>query len=201
MIADHDRSYYFGASDTDKIIGNWKTKTWEKWWMQKLGINRDHFDNEFTKAGTNWEHRILDSLNLPNLEKDKQIIIEDLRLRVNLDGNTPVCIKEVKTYQWEKGWKKTPQKYIDQVQVQMFASGIGCADIVAYGLQPEDYKNYLNPESLVIGKGYTEPALLDDNSGIAVQFERVGYFFKDPDTTPDHFVFNKTTALKDSFKF
>ena len=115
MIADHDRSYYFGGSDTDKIIGNWKTKSWERWWMQKLGINRDHFDNENTKAGTTWEHRILDSLHLPDLEKDKQIIIEDLRLRVNLDGNTPFRIHEVKTYQWEKGWKKTPKKYIDQV--------------------------------------------------------------------------------------
>lgn len=143
MITDHDRSGWFGASDTAYVIGNWKTKTWEKWWMQKLGINRDHFDNEFTKSGTNWEHRILDSLNLPNLEKDKQIIIEELRLRVNLDGNTPFRIKEVKTYQWEKGWKKTPPKYINQVQVQMFASGIHEADIVAYGLEPEDYKNYL----------------------------------------------------------
>ena len=65
----------------------------------------------------------------------------------------------------------------------------------------EDYKNYLNPESLVVAKGYAEPALLEDNSGIAVQFERVGYFFKDPDSTPDHFVFNQTTALKDSVKF
>ena len=90
MITNHDRSGYIGASDTDKVIGNWRSKTWEKWWMQKLGINRDHFENEYTKAGTNWEHRILDSLQLPNLEKDKQIIIEDLRLRVNLDGNTPV---------------------------------------------------------------------------------------------------------------
>lgn len=143
MIESKDRSGYLGASDTAFVVGNWKTKSFEKFWMQKLGINRDHFDNEFTKAGTNWEHRILDSLNLPNLEKDKQIIIEDLRLRVNLDGNTPVVIKEVKTYQWAKGWKKTPQKYIDQVQVQMFASGIGCADIVTYGLEPEDYKNYL----------------------------------------------------------
>ena len=143
MIQNHDRSGWIGASDTSYVIGNWKTKTWEKWWMQKLGINRDHFENEFTKAGTNWEHRILDSLGLLNLEKDKQIIIEDLRLRVNLDGNTPVRIKEVKTYQWEKGWKKTPQKYIDQVQVQMFASEIYGADIVTYGLQPEDYRNYL----------------------------------------------------------
>ena len=59
MITDHDRSGWIGASDTDKVIGNWGTKTWEKWWMQKLGINRDHFDNKYTLAGTHFEHRIL----------------------------------------------------------------------------------------------------------------------------------------------
>ena len=143
MIQNHDRSGYIGASDTAYVIGNWKTKTWEKWWMQKLGINRDHFDNKYTIAGTNWEHRILDSLHLPNLEKDKQFIIEDLKLRVNLDGNQPDRIHEVKTYQWAKGWKKTPKKYIDQVQVQMFGSKIFGADIVAYGLEEADYNNFL----------------------------------------------------------
>ena len=65
----------------------------------------------------------------------------------------------------------------------------------------EDYKNYLNPDSLKITCGYAEPALLEDRSGIAVQFERTGYFFKDPDSTPEKAVFNKTTSLKDSFKF
>ncbi|MCQ2116427.1 MAG: glutamate--tRNA ligase family protein, partial [Bacteroidales bacterium] len=67
--------------------------------------------------------------------------------------------------------------------------------------EDKDYKDFLNPESLVLAKGYAEPALLEDNSGIAVQFERVGYFFKDKDSTPEKPVFNKTTALKDSFKF
>lgn len=142
MISNHDRSGYLGASDTAFVVGNWGTKTFEKFWMQKLGINTDRFENEFTKAGTNWEHRILDSLHLPDLEKDKQIVIEDLRLRVNLDGNTPFRIKEVKTYQWEKGFK-VPKKYINQVQVQMFASGIHEADIVAYGLEEADYDNFL----------------------------------------------------------
>ena len=66
--------------------------------------------------------------------------------------------------------------------------------------EDKDYKDFLNPESLVIGKGYAEPALLEDNSGIAVQFERDGYFFKDPDSTPEHPVFNRTTTLKDSYK-
>ena len=66
--------------------------------------------------------------------------------------------------------------------------------------EDKDYKDFLNPESLVVSKGYAEPALLEDKSGIAVQFERVGYFFKDPDSTPEHPVFNKTVSLKDSFK-
>lgn len=66
--------------------------------------------------------------------------------------------------------------------------------------EERDYKEFLNPESLVVKTGYAEPALLEDNSGIAVQFERVGYFFKDPDSTPDKLVMNKTTSLKDGFK-
>ena len=63
-----------------------------------------------------------------------------------------------------------------------------------------DYKDYLNPDSMNIITGYAEPALLEDNSGIAVQFERLGYFVKDQDSTAEKFVFNKTTGLKDTFK-
>ena len=66
--------------------------------------------------------------------------------------------------------------------------------------EDKDYKDYLNPESLIISRGFAEPALLEDKSGIAVQFERVGYFFKDRDSQGDKIIFNKTTALKDSFK-
>lgn len=134
---------YFGASDTDKIIGNWKTATFEKWWMQKIGINRDHFDNKYTSAGTHYEHRILESLGVP-MEFDKQVILEDLRLRVNLDGNDTDTIYECKTYKLEKGFK-LPRKYINQVQVQMFASALRKAKIIVYGLREEDYDNYFNP--------------------------------------------------------
>ncbi len=66
--------------------------------------------------------------------------------------------------------------------------------------EDKDYKDFLNPQSLVNGVGYAEPALLEDNSGIAVQFERDGYFFKDKDSTPEHPVFNRTATLKDSYK-
>ena len=62
MISSKDRSYYFGASDTDKIIGKRGSDSWIKWWMQKLGVNNDVFDNQYTLAGTHFEHRILESL-------------------------------------------------------------------------------------------------------------------------------------------
>lgn len=142
MIADKDRSGYFGASDTDKIIGNYKTATFEKWWLQKIGINRDHVVNKFTAAGTHYEHPILESLGIP-MEFDKQIILEDLLLRVNLDGNTEDTIYECKTYRHEKGFK-LPRKYINQVQVQMFASGLRKAKIIIYGLLEGDYENFFH---------------------------------------------------------
>ncbi len=59
-----------------------------------------------------------------------------------------------------------------------------------------DYKDYLNPNSLVITSAYAEPALKDDKSGIAVQFERLGYFAHDPKNG----AWNKATGLRDSFK-
>ena len=66
--------------------------------------------------------------------------------------------------------------------------------------EDKDYKDFLNPDSLIVGKGYAEPALLKDASGIAVQFERTGYYMKDPDSTPENPVFNRTVTLKDSYK-
>ena len=110
--------------------------------MQKIGINRDHFDNKYTLAGSHYEHRILESLGIP-MELDKQIIIEDLRLRVNLDGNDSDTIYECKTYKFDKGFKM-PKKYIQQVQVQMFASGLRKAKIIVYGLTEGDYDNFFH---------------------------------------------------------
>ena len=66
--------------------------------------------------------------------------------------------------------------------------------------EDKDYKDFLNPDSLIVTEGFAEPALLDDASGLAVQFERTGYYVKDKDSTPEMPVFNKTTALKDSYK-
>lgn len=146
MIESHNRSGWFGASDTDKIIGNWATRSWTDWWLEKLGFPQRRIETLAMNAGTHWEHRILDAID-PMMEKDRQVIISDLFLRVNLDGNTNDTIHEVKTYSAAKTFK-VPPKYWRQVQVQMFATGFRKAKIQAYGLMEEEYHNYFLPVDL-----------------------------------------------------
>lgn len=138
MIKSQDRSGWFGASDVKNIIGNRNTKTFQKWWLKKLGFDNSHFDNKYTKAGTMYEHKILDALDIKELVKDKQIIIPELCLRVNLDGNTENKIYEVKTHLNE--FKKS--QYEKQVWVQMYAAKIKKAYIVSYQMTEAEYKNY-----------------------------------------------------------
>ena len=63
----------------------------------------------------------------------------------------------------------------------------------------QTWEDNLNPESMVKITGYLEPSLRETLVGQAVQFERVGYFCPDTDSTPEHLVFNRTVTLKDSW--
>ena len=66
---------------------------------------------------------------------------------------------------------------------------------------PEDkqYTDFLNPHSLDYSTGYCEPALFEDKSNIAVQFERIGYFIKDSESSAENPVFNRTVGLKSAW--
>lgn len=144
MISSQDRSYYFGASDTSMVVGNWTTKTFEKFWLEKLGLYKNDFTNEYMQAGNNFEHKILDKLAEKlgiEIEKDKQIISG--RLRVNLDGNTKDHIYEIKTHTIDKEFKISKQ-YWRQAQVEMYGSGIHNLSIVSYALTENDYNNFFN---------------------------------------------------------
>lgn len=63
----------------------------------------------------------------------------------------------------------------------------------------KQYTDYLNPHSLELATAHCEPDLFEDNSGIAVQFERIGYFIKDNDSTADKVIFNRTVTLKSAW--
>lgn len=61
------------------------------------------------------------------------------------------------------------------------------------------WKDNLNPESLQVVTAYLEPELGKAQLGDKYQFERLGYFALDPDTTADKLVFNRTVTLKDTW--
>lgn len=64
----------------------------------------------------------------------------------------------------------------------------------------ENFLDHLNPDSLrVLPKARLEPNLAGAAAGETVQFERLGYFCPDPDSTAEHPVFNRTVALRDSW--
>jgi glutaminyl-tRNA synthetase len=63
-----------------------------------------------------------------------------------------------------------------------------------------DFFEDLNPNSLeVLSEARLEPSLEAAEPGMAVQFERQGYFCADPDRAPGRLVFNRTIGLRDSY--
>lgn len=140
MIANKDRSGYIGASDTSFVVGNWETKTFKKWWLEKLGLRQSNVTTKAMKVGTEFEHKILDTIS--GIRKDHQIIIPELKLRVNYDGDMNGVPYEVKTH---KNEFKISKQYWRQVQVEMFAMGSEKAVFVAYQVTEQEYKNYFTP--------------------------------------------------------
>ena len=63
----------------------------------------------------------------------------------------------------------------------------------------ESWEDNLNPNSLVKIEGWLEPSLKDAEPTKPFQFERVGYFCADSDSTPEKLVFNRTVTLKDTW--
>ncbi len=67
------------------------------------------------------------------------------------------------------------------------------------GVKDKDYLDFVNPESLKVVTGYLEPGLKDSKEGDKVQFQRIGYFCVDRDSTSARPVFNRTVTLRDSW--
>lgn len=120
-----------------------------------------------------------------------------VELRCTFDPSTRPGSGEWRSVKGTIHWVSTA--HAKEVELRMYDKLFTLADMSQVP-EDKDYKDFLNPQSLVLGKGYAEPALLEDKSGIAVQFERDAYYFKDPDSTPEHPVFNRTATLKDSYK-
>ena len=62
-----------------------------------------------------------------------------------------------------------------------------------------DFKEFINPNSLQIITGYVEPSLQSAKNLDQFQFQRLGYFCVDKDSTKEKLVFNKTVGLRDTW--
>lgn len=67
------------------------------------------------------------------------------------------------------------------------------------GNKEVDFKEYINPNSLEVITGYLEPSLQTAKELEHFQFQRLGYFCVDRDSTPEKLVFNKTVGLRDTW--
>ena len=67
------------------------------------------------------------------------------------------------------------------------------------GHKDKDFMEFLNPNSLEVINAFVEPSLESANLGERFQFQRLGYFCVDDDTTSDALVFNKTVGLRDNW--
>lgn len=62
-----------------------------------------------------------------------------------------------------------------------------------------DFRELLNPDSKRVVNGYVESYAAHPGLTRYLQFQRIGYFTFDDDSTPEHLIFNRTVGLKDSF--
>lgn len=67
------------------------------------------------------------------------------------------------------------------------------------GHKDKDFMEFVNPDSLKRITGYLEPSLKNAKVGEGFQFQRLGYFNVDTDTTEDNLVFNRTVTLRDTW--
>ena len=65
--------------------------------------------------------------------------------------------------------------------------------------QDKSFMEFINPDSLKTIEAFVEPSLKDAKIGDRFQFQRLGYFNVDDDSTLEHLVFNKTVGLRDTW--
>ena len=93
--------------------------------------------------------------------------------------------------------------------LRFYTESFGLLSVVAHGVRGRagkggghvsSFATEINPNSLeVLTDARVEPAVAADNSPAPAQFERMGYFARDPDSKPGKPVFNRTVGLRDTF--
>ncbi len=165
---------------------------------RELYIERDDFmenpPKKFYRLSPGREVRLRYAYFITCREVVKNRAGEVVELRCSYDpqtrgGNAPDGRKVQATLHWVSAADAVPAEV--RLYNQLFARP---------DPNPADFIADLNPDSLEVLTGCKlEPELAAANTGDPVQFERQGYFCRDPDSTPGDLVFNRTVGLRDTW--
>jgi len=165
---------------------------------RELYIERDDFmenpPKKFYRLSPGREVRLRYAYFITCREVVKNRAGEVMELRCSYDpqtrgGNAPDGRKVQATLHWVSAADAVPAEV--RLYNQLFARP---------DPNPADFIADLNPDSLeVLTDCRLEPALTAANTDDPVQFERQGYFCRDPDSTPGRLVFNRTVGLRDTW--
>jgi len=165
---------------------------------RELYIERDDFmenpPKKFFRLSPGNEVRLRYAYFIKCTDVVKNAAGEVVELRCTYDpatrgGNAPDGRKVKATMHWLPAAQSIPAEI--RIYNQLFAKPNPDAS---------NFADDLNPNSLEILKdARIEPAVAHTNSGEAMQFERQGYFVRDPDSAPNRLVLNRTIGLRDTF--
>jgi glutaminyl-tRNA synthetase len=165
---------------------------------RELYIERDDFmenpPKKFFRLSPGSEVRLRYAYFITCREVVKNAAGEVIELRCTYDpatkgGNAPDGRKVKATMHWLSAAHSVPAEI--RLYNQLFVKPTPDAT---------NFAADLNPQSLeVLSDARVEPAIAETNSSDVMQFERQGYFVRDPDSTPDRPVFNRTIGLRDTF--
>jgi glutaminyl-tRNA synthetase len=165
---------------------------------RELYIERDDFmenpPKKFFRLSPGNEVRLRYAYFITCREVVKNAAGEVIELRCSYDpatrgGNAPDGRKVKATMHWLSATHSAPAEI--RLYNQLFVKPTPDA---------ANFAADLNPQSLeILSDARVEPAIAEANSSDVMQFERQGYFVRDPDSTPDQPVFNRTIGLRDTF--
>src|SRR5207249_3187606 len=163
-----------------------------------LYIEQDDFmenpPKKFFRLAPGREVRLRYAYFIKCREAIKNAAGEVVELRCSYDpatkgGNAPDGRKVKATMHWLPAAQSKPAEI--RIYNQLFSKPVPDA---------ANFAADLNPQSLeVLKDARIEPAIAQANSNDVMQFERQGYFVRDPDSTPDRPVFNRTIGLRDTY--
>jgi len=168
---------------------------------RELYIDREDFreeaPNKFKRLVTGGEVRLRNAYVIRCDEVIKDSQGEIIELRCSYDPATLLDNPEGRKVKGVIHWVSAPYAIPAEVRLYDRLFVHPNPDAAKEG---RDYKEYLNPESLLtLTHCYLERSLGEAQAGDRFQFEREGYFCVDPDHSHDKRVFNRTVTLRDSW--